>query len=155
MRLPSCSGSPRATCQLDAITLCETEPSLVPRGLPWCASPVCCADLPVNDPANLQEQNQPLRRQNLSLTIRRSEAPGAEVFHASGITHLGETGQLRTRIAELEQHLSGLRQQLQGRTGELGAARAADRDLMALANRKPVVSHFESSRVAISARLHT
>jgi hypothetical protein len=87
------------------------------------------------DLANLHEQNRRLRRQNLSLTTRLSEVPGAEVFHASGIGHPGETGQLRSRIAELEQHLTGLRQQLQERTGELDAARAANRDLMALANR--------------------
>ena len=89
------------------------------------------------DLANLQEQNQRLRRQNLSLTTRLSEVLGAEVFHASGIAPHGETGQLRPRIEELEQHLTGLRQQLQERTDELDAARAANRDLMALANRKP------------------
>lgn len=89
------------------------------------------------DLANLQEQNQRLRRQNLSLTARLSEVLGAEVFHASGIGHHDETGQLRTRIAQLDQHLLDLRQQLQERTDELDAARAANRDLMALANRKP------------------
>jgi len=88
------------------------------------------------DLANLQEQNQRLRRQNLALTTRLSEVLGAEVFQASGIGHPSETGQLRSRIAELEQHLTGLRQQLQERTDELDAARAANRDLMALANRK-------------------
>jgi transposase-like protein len=88
------------------------------------------------DLANLQEQNQRLRRQNLALTTRLSEVLGAEVFHASGIGHPGETGQLRSRIAELEQHVLDLRQQLQERTDELDAARAANRDLMALANRK-------------------
>jgi Family of unknown function (DUF6262) len=89
------------------------------------------------DLANLQEQNQRLRRQNLSLTTRLSETLGAEVFHASGIGHPGETGQLPTRIAELEQHLLDLSQQLQDRTDELDAARAANRDLIALANQKP------------------
>ena len=89
------------------------------------------------DLANLQQQNQRLRRQNLSLTTRLSESLSAEVFHASGIGHPGETGQLQTRIAELDQHLLDLRQQLEERTDELDAARAASRDLMALANRKP------------------
>jgi hypothetical protein len=87
------------------------------------------------DLANLQEQNQRLRRQNLNLTTRLSEALGDEVLQASGIGHPGETGQLRSRIAELEQHLLDLRQQLQERTDELDAARAANRDLMALVNR--------------------
>ncbi len=86
------------------------------------------------DLANLHEQNQRLRRQNLSLTTRLSEVLGAEVFHASGIGHPGETGQLRSRITELEQHLTGLRQQLQERTDELDAARTANRELMAQLN---------------------
>ena len=89
------------------------------------------------DLANLHEQNQRLRRQSLTLTARLSEVLGAEVFHASGTGQPDETGQLKTRVAELEQHLLNLRQQLQERTGELDAARAANRDLMALANRKP------------------
>ena len=90
----------------------------------------------VADLANLQGQNQRLRRQNLALTTRLSEVLGAEVFHTSGIEHPGETGQLRSRVAELEQHLLDLRQELQERSDELDAARAANRNLMALANRK-------------------
>lgn len=89
------------------------------------------------DLANLHEQNQRLRRQNLSLTTRLSEVTGAEVFRVSGIGSPGETGQLRSRIAELEQHNLDLREQLQERAGELDAARAANRDLMAMANRRP------------------
>lgn len=88
------------------------------------------------DLANLQEQNQRLRRQNLSLTARLSDALGAEVFHASGIGHPDETGQLRSRVTELEQLILDLRQQLGERTDELDAARAANRDLMTLANRQ-------------------
>ena len=71
------------------------------------------------DLANLQEQNQRLRRQNHSLTARLSEILGAEVFRASGIGHPGETGQLKTRVAELEQTIFDLRQQLEERTDEL------------------------------------
>jgi len=89
------------------------------------------------DLANLQAQNQRLRRQNHSLTARLSEVLGAEVFHASGIGHPDETGQLRTRVTELEQLVLDLRQQLEERTDDLDAARSANRDLMALANRKP------------------
>jgi hypothetical protein len=89
------------------------------------------------DLANLQAQNQRLRRQNLSLTARLSEVLGAEIFDASGIGRPDESGQLRTRVTELEQLILDLRQQLEERTDELDAARAANRDLMALANRKP------------------
>ena len=89
------------------------------------------------DLANLQEQNQRLRRQNLSLTTRLSEVLSTEVFDASCIGRPGETGQLQSRIAELEQQLLDQREQLQERADELDAARAANRDLMAMANRKP------------------
>ena len=51
--------------------------------------------------------------------------------------HPDETGQLRTRVTELEQLVLDLRQQLEERTDDLDAARSANRDLMALANRKP------------------
>jgi len=80
------------------------------------------------DLANLQEQNQRLRRQNLSLE---------EVFRAGGIGRTGETEALRARVSQLEQQLLDLRQELEDRTGDLNASRAANRDLMALANRKP------------------
>jgi cell division protein FtsB len=89
------------------------------------------------DLANLQQQNQRLRRHNHSLTARLSEVLGAEVFDASGIGHPDESGQLRNRVTELEQLILDLRRQLEERTDELDAARAANRDLMALANRKP------------------
>jgi hypothetical protein len=89
------------------------------------------------DLANLQAQNQRLRQQNHSLTARLSELLGAEIVHASGIGRPDESGQLRNRVTELEQLILDLGQQLEERTDELDAARAANRDLMALANRKP------------------
>ena len=45
-------------------------------------------------------------------------------------------GQLRSRVTELEQLILDLRQQLKERTDELDAARAANRDLIALASRQ-------------------
>jgi Family of unknown function (DUF6262) len=89
------------------------------------------------DLANLKEHNQRLRRQNISLTTRLSEVLGEEVFHASGIGRADDAGQLRARAGELEQQLLDLRQELEERTDELHAARAANRDLMTLANRIP------------------
>ena len=89
------------------------------------------------DLANLQAQNQRLRRQNHSLTARLSEVLGDEVFQASGMGRTDESEPLRARAAELEQQILDLGQQLEERTDELDAARAANRDLMALANRKP------------------
>jgi Family of unknown function (DUF6262) len=89
------------------------------------------------DLANLKEHNQRLRRQNISLTTRLSEVLGEEVFHASGIGRADDAGQLRARAGELEQQLLDLRHELEERTDELHAARAANRDLMTLANRIP------------------
>lgn len=89
------------------------------------------------DLANLKEHNQRLRRQNTSLTTRLSEVLGEEAFHASGIGRADDAGQLRAHVDELEQQLLDLRQELEERTDELDAARAANRDLMTLANRIP------------------
>ena len=89
------------------------------------------------DLANLKEQNLRLRRRNTNLTARLSEAPGEEVFHASGIGRADDTGQLRARLGELEQQILDLRQELEERADELDACRAANRDLMTLVNRIP------------------
>jgi len=89
------------------------------------------------DLANLREQNQRLRKQNTDLTARLSEVLGEEVFRASGIGRTDEAEALRARVGQLEQELLDLRQELEERTDDLAAARAANRDLMALANRKP------------------
>ena len=87
------------------------------------------------DIAKFRDQAQRLRRQNASLTARLSELLGQEAFRASGLGSTDGTETLQARIRELEQQLLDLRQQLEERTGELDASRAANRDLMALANR--------------------
>jgi polyhydroxyalkanoate synthesis regulator phasin len=89
------------------------------------------------DLANLREQNQRLRKQNTDLTARLSEILGEEVFRASGIGRTDDTEALRSRVGQLEQQVLDLRQELEERTDDLNAARAANRDLMTLANRKP------------------
>jgi len=89
------------------------------------------------DLANLREQNQRLRKQNTDLTARLSEVLGEEVFRASGIGRTDDTEALRARVGQLEQEVLDLRQELEERTDDLDAARAANRDLMSLANRKP------------------
>jgi Family of unknown function (DUF6262) len=89
------------------------------------------------DLASLREHNQRLRRQNIDLTARLSEVLGEEVFQASGIGRTDESGALRTRAGQLEQQMLDLRQELQERTDDLDASRAANRDLMTLANRPP------------------
>ena len=90
------------------------------------------------DLANLREQSQRLRKQNTDLTARLSEVLGAEVFRASGIGRTDDTEALRTRVGQLEQQVLDLRHELEERTDDLDAARAANRDLMTLANRNSV-----------------
>ena len=87
------------------------------------------------DLANLRDQARRLRQHNASLTARLSELLGQEVFRASGLGRTDRTEALQTRLRELEQQLLDLRQQLEERTDELDASRAANRDLMALASR--------------------
>jgi uncharacterized protein DUF6262 len=90
------------------------------------------------DLANLREQNQRLRKQNTDLTARLSQVLGEEVFRASGIGRTDDSEALRTRVGQLEQEVLDLRQELEERTDDLDAARAANRDLMTLANRNTV-----------------
>lgn len=87
------------------------------------------------DLANMREQNQRLRKRNTDLTARLSEVLGEEAFRASGIGRTDDTETLRARISQLEQQVLDLRQELEERTDDLDAARAANRDLMTLANR--------------------
>jgi cell division protein FtsB len=91
------------------------------------------------DLANLRAHNERLRRQVNKLAQRLSDALGEEVFRASGLgaPAADETEALRRRVADLEQTVLDLRRQLQERTEELEAARAANRDLMAEVNRLP------------------
>jgi cell division protein FtsB len=89
------------------------------------------------DLANLRAHNERLRRQVSKLAKRLSEALGEEVFRASGLGGPDDTEQLRRRVAELEQTVLDLRQQLEERTEELDAARMTNRDLMAEVNRLP------------------
>jgi hypothetical protein len=90
------------------------------------------------DAANLREQNQRLRKQNTDLTARLSEVLGEEVFRTSGIGRTDDAEALRTRAGQLEQEVLDLRQELEERTDDLNAARAANRDLMTLANRNTI-----------------
>jgi chromosome segregation ATPase len=89
------------------------------------------------DLANLRGHNERLRRQVNKLARRLSEALGEEVFRASGLGGSDDTEALRRRVAELEQTVLDLRQQLEERTEELDGARMTNRDLMAEVNRLP------------------
>jgi hypothetical protein len=78
-----------------------------------------------------------LRKQNTDLTARLSEALGEEVFRASGIGRADDSEALHTRVGQLEQQVLDIRQELQERTTDLDAARAANRELMSQLNAPP------------------
>jgi cell division protein FtsB len=89
------------------------------------------------DLANLRAHNERLRRQVNKLARRLSETLGEEVFRASGLGGPDDPEALRRRVADLEQTVLDLRQQLEERTEELDAARTTNRELMAEVNRLP------------------
>ena len=81
-------------------------------------------------------QNARLARQITLLEKRLSEALGQQVFRASGLGAVDETGDLRRHITELEQRVADLSEQLDDREDELNAARAANREFRAELNRR-------------------
>jgi uncharacterized protein YceH (UPF0502 family) len=85
--------------------------------------------------ANLQARNTRLARRITKLEHRLSDALGTALYQASGIGAPDDTARLQHRITELEQQLLDLRQQLEERTDDLTAARAANRELMTELNR--------------------
>ncbi|GAA2657403.1 DUF6262 family protein [Nonomuraea recticatena] len=87
------------------------------------------------DLLNAQQRNTRLHRHVLMLEARLSEALGQAAVHAAGLQVAGDSVALRQRITELEQLHLDLRRQLEERTDELLAARAANRELMAALNR--------------------
>jgi hypothetical protein len=86
--------------------------------------------------ANLQAQNTRLVRHITKLEHRLSDTLGATIYQASGIGAPDSTAEQQHRITELEQQLLDLRRQLEERTDDLTAARAANRELMTELNRR-------------------
>jgi hypothetical protein len=68
------------------------------------------------------------------LETRLSEAPGDQAWRESGLGAPAGIDALNHKIANLDQHVTGLRLQLDERDSELAAARAANRELMARLN---------------------
>ncbi|OJF12905.1 DUF6262 family protein [Couchioplanes caeruleus] len=87
--------------------------------------------------ANAQAQNARLVKQVKLLENRLSDALGVQAHQVSGIGAPDKTAQLEYRCLELEQRVRDLTNQLEERTDELDAARAANRNLMTLLNRSP------------------
>jgi hypothetical protein len=68
------------------------------------------------------------------LEQRLSEALGHQAWHESGLGAPADIDALNHKIANLDQHVTGLQLQLEERDSELAAARAANRELMARLN---------------------
>jgi hypothetical protein len=68
------------------------------------------------------------------LETRLSEVLGDQAWHESGLGAPADIDALNHKIANLDQHVTGLQLQLEERDSELAAARAANRELMARLN---------------------
>ncbi|MGV9843857.1 DUF6262 family protein [Streptomyces fungicidicus] len=89
------------------------------------------------DLANALERNTRLTARIRQLETRLSEELGTTVWTESGLGAPADLDQLQRRITELEQQLFALQGQLDERTEELDAARAANRELTRALNHTP------------------
>lgn len=89
------------------------------------------------DLLNAQHRSVRLAAQVHQLEQRLSEALGEQVWRESGLGAPDDIDQLGRRITFLEQQGVDLRLQLQERSQDLDAARAANRELMTQLNRAP------------------
>jgi regulator of replication initiation timing len=89
------------------------------------------------DLANVLERNTWLTARVRQLEKRLSEELGTTVWTESGLGAPADLDQLQRRIAELEQQLVDAQGQLDERTEELDAARAANREVTRALNHTP------------------
>ncbi len=85
---------------------------------------------------NFKAQNLRLLRHVTNLEKRLSELLGGQVYRTTGIGAPDTDADLRQHVDQLNQRLTDLRHQLEERTEELTAARAANRELMTKINRR-------------------
>lgn len=82
------------------------------------------------DLLNTRAQNNRLQGRIRTLEDRLSEALGQVTYQASGLGAPDDVRGLQQRLADSQQQILELRQQLEERSDELAAARAANRELM-------------------------
>lgn len=87
------------------------------------------------DLANAAERNARLTRQITELENALSRHLGDQVWRETGLGAPDDVAQLHARVARLEQEVLDLQRDLHDREEELDAARAANRTLLAQANR--------------------
>ncbi|MET8013417.1 DUF6262 family protein [Streptomyces sp. NPDC005271] len=90
------------------------------------------------DLSNALARNTRLTARVRQLEKRLSENLGERVWAESGLGAPVDVDQLQQRIAMLEQHLADKQRELDERTEELEAARAANRELTRALNHSPV-----------------
>jgi regulator of replication initiation timing len=89
------------------------------------------------DLANALEHNTRLTARVRQLEKRLSEELGTTVWTESGLGAPADLDQLQRRITEREQQLADVKRQVDERTEELDAARAANRELTRALNHTP------------------
>ncbi|WP_266738326.1 DUF6262 family protein [Streptomyces sp. NBC_00378] len=89
------------------------------------------------DLSNALARNTRLTARVRQLESRLSEALGERVWSESGLGAPADVDQLQQRISMLEQHLADKQRELDERTEELEAARAANRELTRALNHGP------------------
>ncbi|MFF0628626.1 DUF6262 family protein [Streptomyces sp. NPDC004296] len=88
------------------------------------------------DPANALERNKRLATRASQLEKRLSQTLGEAAWNESGLGAPADIDQLQQQITLLEQQHTDTRGQLQDRTDELDAARAANRELTRALNHR-------------------
>ncbi|MFB7648059.1 DUF6262 family protein [Streptomyces sp. NPDC056084] len=89
------------------------------------------------DLGNALERNRRLTARIQQLEKRLSESLGEQVWAESGLSTPTDLDQLQRRLTNLQQELAQMRGQLDERTEELEAARAANRELTRALNQAP------------------
>ncbi|MEU8983083.1 DUF6262 family protein [Streptomyces sp. NPDC048309] len=89
------------------------------------------------DLANALERNNRLAARVRQLEKRLSQSIGAKTWADSGLGTSADVDQLQRRITTLEQQLSDMQGELDERTEELEAARAANREMTRSLNHRP------------------
>lgn len=82
------------------------------------------------------ERNRRLTARVRQLERRLSESLGEQVWAESGLNTPADLDQLQRRITTLEQELTHMRGELDERTEELEASRAANRELTRALNQR-------------------
>lgn len=107
----------------------QANPAAADNGGPAVSRASLQADL-ANAHGRISRQDAHVRRLEKNL----SELMGEQVWRESGLGAPADVEQLQRRITQLEQQVVDLRGQLEERDQELGAARAANRELITSLN---------------------